>query len=730
MTDILAIQGNRESFAELMRHKASLVPFVGAGFSRPACPTWADFLEFFFKDLQDRRLLLAGDAEEYLRLKESCFENRFEKMAGFLALKAERLEFEKAIERHFKKTLPSGMKRKFELFHRAFPKLKITTNYDCLTENSSPEHVETCTGRLLAELDRQFDLLTHNCLLKIHGGVGDIHSIVLSSDQYAELYGDPVKFNPGAAFPGFLKRVFTNASVLFIGCSLESDRTLMMLESEDDIRSHFAVMRLPGEEEKEVLLRRRLSHLRITPLFIKEFQQLEAILSELVGCTLPIEIPSDIDREVKQAGPVMFVGRGKQLEEIEQSIQTGAGSVQMITGRLFSIEGAGGVGKTTLAIEASRRFKDYFKDGILPPFRLPELSPMAFAMELANCLQMKIKEPPDKETARKFVTTLLKDRHMLIILDNAVNWKVLVCMLPEKTASTILVTTRNKELVHRLRHHVQEMKVKEISLEWFTDEEALDLFRRMLGKEFRKDDTSLYLAIAKNLGYLPIALRQAISLMLYGPHYCAEVLLKKLENEDRLELLRKGAAVEDSDCQVIDSVFDLSSELLTPELTETLKYMAICSPGPAPLSFLEQLSKDKSIGEKLERLVAYSWIDRHEREKEKTYEIHQLVRELAQRKLGNRFRDLIIGTVHGIFLDEKIHFSVKDRLYPQLEEVFKLAVKGKDKRLIDWMFDLYNFCTYRGYGDFVSAQISTSFQEPGNLSEYSNILKIKNKGVF
>jgi len=30
----------------------------------------------------------------------------------------------------------------------------------------------------------------------------------------------------------------------------------------------------------------------------------------------------------------------------------------------------------------------------------------------------------------------------------------------------------------------------------------------------------------------------------------------------------------------------------------------------------------------------------------------------------------------------------------------------------------------------VSAQISTSFQEPGNLSEYSNILKIKNKGVF
>jgi len=41
---------------------------------------------------------------------------------------------------------------------------------------------------------------------------------------------------------------------------------------------------------------------------------------------------------------------------------------------------------------------------------------------------------------------------------------------------------------------------------------------------------------------------------------------------------------------------------------------------------------------------------------------------------------------------------------------------------------LQNYTTFKRY--FVSAQISTSFQEPGNLSEYSNILKIKNKGVF
>ncbi len=44
-----------------------------------------------------------------------------------------------------------------------------------------------------------------------------------------------------------------------------------------------------------------------------------------------------------------------------------------------------------------------------------------------------------------------------------------------------------------------------------------------------------YLEIARSLGFLPLALRQAISLMLFEPHYPARTLLKKLANEDRLQ---------------------------------------------------------------------------------------------------------------------------------------------------------------------------------------------------
>jgi hypothetical protein len=44
---IFEIPGNKENIellTQLAREK-KLVPFIGAGFSVPACPTWADFLE-------------------------------------------------------------------------------------------------------------------------------------------------------------------------------------------------------------------------------------------------------------------------------------------------------------------------------------------------------------------------------------------------------------------------------------------------------------------------------------------------------------------------------------------------------------------------------------------------------------------------------------------------------------------------------------------------------------
>jgi tetratricopeptide (TPR) repeat protein len=691
--DILHESKNAENLKELIARKKFLVPFIGAGFSVPACPTWSKFLDLFFDGIKDE-FFLDEDKKHYKQLKDSGHDKKFEKMADFLVNKAGRRKFEEEITAYFDRSVQAAMKPKFNLLRRAFPGLKITTNFDCLLENHAPG-IWVCYGDRADEMDKKFTHFDQNSLLKIHGGLRDIHSIVLDSSRYASLYGHPDSFDPLAPLPLFLKRVFTGCSLLFIGCSLVHDRTIMIMESLKDMRPHFAVMKRPRKKKDRVEMNRRLSRLGITPIWIEEFAQIEEILGQLAGPGPDIGI---IDHDVP------FVGRVEQLEQIRENLEQsgGSGNVQMITGRLFSIEGAGGVGKTTLAIEAARRFKGAFRDGVLKPVRVDEHTPVSFAVHLAAQLHEGVEEPVDAESARALVTRLLQDRRCLVILDNALDWSNIKHMLPVRTASTLLITTRNRDIFRHLRLKCKEIKVHEISLEKFTPGEALALFKEMLAAEYEEAEQDIYREIARDLGYLPIALRQAISLMVFTPHYRAAELRDKLAGEDRLELLRKGQAAADSDARVIETVFDLSTPLLTGELRETLEYLAVCSPGPVPLDFLRQLAKNEGIVERLEQLYTFPWCERRESDGERAYELHQLVRELVRGRFANRFQDGFIQLVHDIFTDEGVHFSLKEKFYLQLEEALAAAAGNGDKRLIDLMasHDLYYFCTYRGFADF------------------------------
>ncbi|MFC2146615.1 SIR2 family protein [Acidobacteriota bacterium] len=693
--DILQEPENAANLKKLIAQKKSLVPFIGAGFSVPACPTWSAFLELFFNGIKEE-FLLAEDKEHYLQLKDSSHEKKFEKMADLLVKKAGRRKFEEEMTAYFDKPIKTSMKPKFRLLHRAFPGLKITTNFDCLVENNATgSDVWVCYGTQAGELDKKFTHFDQNSLLKIHGGLRDIHSIVLDSSRYADIYGDPEGFDPKTPLPNFLKRVFINCSLLFMGCSLAHDRTIMIMESLEHMRPHFAIMKRPDQERERVELNQRLSKLGITPIWIMEFAQIEEILQQLAGVRPDTSL---IDHGVP------FVGRVEQLEQIRENLgqAAGSGNVQMITGRLFSIEGAGGVGKTTLAIEAAKQFKGAFKDGVLNPIRVDEHTPVSFAMHLAAQLHEGVEEPPDEVSACALVTRLLQDRQCLVILDNALDWNNIKYMLPMRTGSTLLITTRNRDMYRHLRLKCKEIQVREISLEKFTPKEALALFREMLEAEYHEPEADIYLEIADNLGFLPIALRQAISLMVFTPHYRAVELRDKLAGENRLELLRKGKAAEDSDSRVIETVFDLSTPLLTGELVETLEYLAVCSPGPVPLDFLRQLAKNKEIPERLEQLYTFSWCERRESDGERAYELHQLVRELVRGRFQNRFQGRFIQLVHDIFTDKSVHFIVKEKFYLQLEEALAAASENGDKRLVDLMYshDLYYFCTYRGFADF------------------------------
>jgi hypothetical protein len=699
--EIFRLPGNKknlEALAEFVRRK-QVAPFLGAGFSAPACPTWASFLETLFLELEKEDLITSEEEKKaYLEYKDK---NAFEHMAGKLYEFAGKLRFKQAIKEHFgKPTMLNSMRPKFRLLHRVFTGLKITTNFDCFIEDFDPPNVEVWRGGNSKDLERLMIGYEGNGLLKIHGGLKDMASVVLSAGQYETVYGHATGFSPDALLPKALQEVFTRFSLLFIGCSLHTDRTLMVLRALEEVRPHFAVMKMPADKQEKGLLKRRLNDLQVQTVWITDFKQIEEILAFLCGEFWP-GVCTNMGYGAIDHG-VAFVGREKELKTIAGHMDTGKGGVHMITGRLFSIDGAGGVGKTTLALEAAKQLAKEFKDGVIGPIRADEYTPMSFAMHLASLLDLKPAEPPDKESSRALVTAMLKERRALLVLDNAIDWESLVWMLPSETACMILVTTRDRDMYDRLRLKCPGLPMHKINLERFTRDEALALFRRVLGDGYEEGEEGVYLEIAGNLGFLPLALRQALSLMRFGPHYTAEALRDRLAGEGRLEVLRKGAAETGSDERTVESVFDLSTGLLTGELTEALEYLSVCAPGPAPLDFLLRLCKNPDIAEHLERLHTLSWSERRESEGKRSYELHQLVRELVRRRFGLRFRRDLIAAVHEVFTDEEVHFSVKDAFMHQLEEALVLAGEDRDERLKEWMYNhsIFYFCAYRGYGDF------------------------------
>jgi len=730
MRDLFAIGKNREYLHELKDNRNHAVPFIGAGFSYGFCPTWAEFLDKYFENMKARDELLPEEVEEFEQLRKTDRSDRLEAMADFLVEKSGRVGFEEEMKRQMGVIVPIERAKKFHLLQRTFPFLKITTNYDSLIETTVPHgvYVHVARGNQPEELKRLFDHRWElNCLLKIHGGIDDMNSIVLGSKQYQELYGHEKRYDINTPLPTFLKRVFTNAPVLFMGCSLDRDRTAMILEDLTDKPRHYCLVKRPEQDEERIPLQRRLKNLGICPIWLEDYSQVEEILVWLAGDGGGEGVP------LPHWG--LFVGREKELDFIGKNL--GSVELQTITGRLYNIDGAGGVGKTALALEAAQRYKDKFSDGVLPLFRVDEHTPVSFAMALAGYLGAKIQEPESNEKALQDVTRLLQNRHCLLILDNAENWEDLRYMVPERSRASILVTTRNRDFHRKIRNHYPQLKSEEIPLERFTEKEALALFQRMLAEEFQEEEKEIYLEIAASLGYLPIALRQAVSLMVYTPHYRATELRDKLKGESKLDLLRQGCAEAESDSRVIETVFDLSAPVLTDELKKVLTLLAVCAAGPVPIDFLERLterisalnSKEKkkpvtnngvqgtksltrsregdvcsTPGESLERLYTYSWCERREREGERFYELHQLVRELLREPENPYYlpyRDAFVNQVHELFMDQDVHFSIKDRYYFQLEEAFEVMKKEKDQRLKeDWLYDLYDFCVYRGYGHF------------------------------
>jgi tetratricopeptide (TPR) repeat protein len=386
---IVASPRNKENLDDLLKALeggAALIPFVGAGLSRPfEFPEWGAFLrahadEAGVKDLVDTRLS----------------KGEYEEAAEDLQQALGDLAFEDAIRRAFgprdiTAVLPDSAVA-------ALPALAtgpvLTTNFDNVLETAFKEagadFEQVVCGARLGPIAQALHSNTR-ILWKLHGDVKDNTDRVLTNSEYAKHYGhsDPAQFDWLQPLPHAFESLLSARAVLFLGCSLEQDRTVRILRAFAQRRrgvGHYALLEDPGDDARRRERARAMSNVGVRPLWFpqKRFGLIRPFLAFLAsrapGTNNRTRIASQrarIERGIEEQRnvaadaaapssaepqpvvgqapdrPERFYGRASTLQEV-------AGHLASASVRLVNIHGPRGIGKTALAahllagIEAGR----------------------------------------------------------------------------------------------------------------------------------------------------------------------------------------------------------------------------------------------------------------------------------------------------------------------------------------------------------------------------------------
>ena len=258
---ILSDKANAQRFGELLigTKAGRVVPFLGSGMSAPCgMPLWSSFLQ----DLQANSTLTAEKLEDLLRAGE------YEAAATALAAAMPPHLFDERIEQTL--CIPAGgeIMGSVRLLPAVFDETAITSNLDDVLEvlqriEGAPFD-EVLSGTAIA----QFRFLRgkgRRCLLKVHGDRANRAGRVLTTAEYDAAYG------PGCAARDELEYVFGTEPLLFMGCSLEADRTMRLLkevvDGDDNTPRNYAFMRRPGDEQTRLTREHFLAERKIFPIW-------------------------------------------------------------------------------------------------------------------------------------------------------------------------------------------------------------------------------------------------------------------------------------------------------------------------------------------------------------------------------------------------------------------------------------------------------------------------------
>lgn len=278
----------------------------------------------------------------------------------------------------------------------------------------------------------------------------------------------------------------------------------------------------------------------------------------------PAQLPHDNDA---------FVGRAAELLTLVQSAAGGPEPPR----RIVMIVGAGGIGKTTLAVHAGHMLRDRYPDGQVY-INLRGFDPSHTALTPDAALHQLLTSigarhvPSGRAERAALWRSLLADKRMLLILDNAASTDQIEDLLPGGSSCFVIVTSRSRLSGLAVRH-----AARRISLGALTDEESLRLLSTLIGN----DRVRAELPSARRLTAL--CDRSPLALLIAGEKVVSNVgagigdLVAQLENvQHRLDKLQ----LVDDPLYSVRGVLSWSFAALGAEAAQAVRLLGVF-PGPS-----------------------------------------------------------------------------------------------------------------------------------------------------
>jgi DNA-binding SARP family transcriptional activator/tetratricopeptide (TPR) repeat protein len=275
----------------------------------------------------------------------------------------------------------------------------------------------------------------------------------------------------------------------------------------------------------------------------------------------PAQLPADLDR---------FSGRLAALARLDGVLAADRPASAVV---ITAVSGTAGVGKTALAVRWAHQVRHRFPDGQFY-VNLRGFHPTGAALTAGEALHgfltalglppARVPSTVDEQAA--LFRTLLADRRMLVVLDNARDADQVRPLLPGAPGCLVLITSRNA-----LSSLITADAAQPVPLDLLTPDEARDLLAQRLGAARTAAEPDAVDTIVDRCARLPLALAIAAAHAAIRPDAPLAGLAADLsERRGRLDALTTGEAGTD-----VRAVFSWSYRLLGPAAARLFRLLGL-----------------------------------------------------------------------------------------------------------------------------------------------------------